>query len=240
MQMLGVEPRVRTLGHGPAASLPALACCSRMSTTLRKHGIRHTVATVGCDLNAPYPSNRLPRHFATDGDRPESLYQPPPTVVPTAAAIPVQGPGLRPGSTGAEQPYCSHVRWTVPLTPREGTGVVLMPMSVSSAWSHGPAGSHSLLCLLVRYSIMLTCLSSDSCVDSPPNWKDSGGDNCAAYRSLKYCTPRGEPGNGWLPGLGTFAQYARDGKDASQACCACGGGDRGTSSSSSACFLPQL
>ena len=45
------------------------------------------------------------------------------------------------------------------------------------------------------------------------------------YSENKYCTASRGFGNGWSRSWGTFADYATGGKDASQACCACGGGE---------------
>ena len=43
-----------------------------------------------------------------------------------------------------------------------------------------------------------------------------------------YCTVSGGYSDGWnRDSLGPFAKYARDGVDAREACCACGGGEGG-------------
>ena len=61
-----------------------------------------------------------------------------------------------------------------------------------------------------------------ACVDSPGTWTDTQGNTCADYRDNQWCTPDGGVGGGWDgPPLGDYAKY---GKDALQACCACGGG----------------
>ena len=62
------------------------------------------------------------------------------------------------------------------------------------------------------------------CADSPPGWTDSEGDGCQDYKDGEYCTAAGQAGLGWDPAWGTLSQYANDGKDATEACCACGGG----------------
>ena len=67
------------------------------------------------------------------------------------------------------------------------------------------------------------------CWDSPNNWIGMGPvwigiPSCANYNILQLCTASGKYGIGWLPSDGTFADYAVAGRDATQACCACGGG----------------
>ena len=65
--------------------------------------------------------------------------------------------------------------------------------------------------------------SSDACVDDP-FWEDSFGNKCIDYVSQDYCRAGGY-GPGW-GNLGTFFDRASiDGIDASQACCACRGGE---------------
>jgi len=62
------------------------------------------------------------------------------------------------------------------------------------------------------------------CTDYPPSWTDSEGDACYIYKSLQFCTEYGEMGEGWSNDWGDFESFTRDGFDASDACCACGGG----------------
>ena len=70
-----------------------------------------------------------------------------------------------------------------------------------------------------------------SCVDlldsTSDAWSDSTGKTCFEYEQLNLCTPAGDYGSGWDSALGTFAEYKVQGVDASQACCACGGGSGG-------------
>ena len=61
-------------------------------------------------------------------------------------------------------------------------------------------------------------------MNKPLDWVDSDGDGCSVYSAQDYCTPTGGVGPGWSIDWGAFADYATDGKDASEACCACGGG----------------
>ena len=83
-----------------------------------------------------------------------------------------------------------------------------------------------------------TCvLDTGGCTDSPTNWADAGGYTCAAYSENNYCTTGGV-GLGWRSSWGTFADYATGGKDASQACCACGGGEASGSATSTATGVP--
>mmetsp|Transcript_50092 Transcript_50092/g.119180 ORF Transcript_50092/g.119180 Transcript_50092/m.119180 type:complete len:1195 (-) Transcript_50092:93-3677(-) len=55
-------------------------------------------------------------------------------------------------------------------------------------------------------------------------WVDTDAEGCAEYANLNYCTPTGGYGSAWQDDWGDFAKYARDGYDATTACCACGGG----------------
>merc|ERR1719498_960082 len=61
------------------------------------------------------------------------------------------------------------------------------------------------------------------CSDAP-NWKDVEGDTCETYGNAEFCLPNGQPGAGWQTEWGGLADYAVEDKDATQACCACGGG----------------
>ena len=55
-------------------------------------------------------------------------------------------------------------------------------------------------------------------------WATKDGDSCANYKRNNWCTEAGEPGKGWHAWYGKFQDWAHNGYDASQACCACGGG----------------
>lgn len=65
------------------------------------------------------------------------------------------------------------------------------------------------------------------CLDRP-NWVDSYGYTCKLYADGQYCTADGGFGPGWDPSWGSDyrAYTSADGIDATQACCACGGGLR--------------
>ena len=65
---------------------------------------------------------------------------------------------------------------------------------------------------------------ADHIVSSGDAWVSSTGQTCKDYQLGKLCTPAGEYGDNWDSALGTFADYAVDGTDASEACCFCGGG----------------
>ena len=65
------------------------------------------------------------------------------------------------------------------------------------------------------------------CVDNPNGWTSNAGSSCSKFVNLHYCTASGGYGPGWQPGWGTFADYANNGVDATQACCGCGGGTGG-------------
>ena len=49
-------------------------------------------------------------------------------------------------------------------------------------------------------------------------WRSSDGNSCEDYEKLLYCDGTSTAGNDWTA-------FGADGMDASQACCACGGGD---------------
>eukprot|EP00667_Euglena_gracilis_P006055 EG_transcript_6096 len=74
--------------------------------------------------------------------------------------------------------------------------------------------------------------NANNCVDSPVGWKDSYDYTCQMYADQNLCTADGAVGTGWNAAWGDFARYANQGKDASQACCACGGGLMASSSPS--------
>ena len=69
-------------------------------------------------------------------------------------------------------------------------------------------------------------LLSEVCVDSPVDWVDSSGRSCDKYKTDQLCTATGAYGSGWQSNMGFFSDYAKGGKDASEACCACGSGDK--------------
>lgn len=70
----------------------------------------------------------------------------------------------------------------------------------------------------------------NTCQDWPPGWKDSYDEGCTNYAKSDqwYCTSDGGFGPGWDPDgdgdRGPFSDYQVNGVDATQACCACGGG----------------
>eukprot|EP00729_Bicosta_minor_P018203 gene18203-15822_t len=70
----------------------------------------------------------------------------------------------------------------------------------------------------------------NTCQDWPPGWKDNLTEGCTNYAKSDqwYCTSDGGFGPGWDPegdgDWGTFSDYQVNGVDATQACCACGGG----------------
>ncbi len=59
-------------------------------------------------------------------------------------------------------------------------------------------------------------------------WVDSEGYGCKDYRKEKWCTPDGREGQGWEDRWGKISDFSNQGKDATQACCECGGGEMGT------------
>ena len=61
------------------------------------------------------------------------------------------------------------------------------------------------------------------CQDQP-DFLDSEGEGCDDHVTFGYCVDGGY-GPGWDATWGQFSDYAVDGIDASQACCACGGGN---------------
>ena len=68
-----------------------------------------------------------------------------------------------------------------------------------------------------------------ACTDTPSSWTANNGKTCQEYADNKWCTPEGSYGPGWpwYDGSGgttsrSFSYYAKDGVDATQACCACG------------------
>ena len=99
----------------------------------------------------------------------------------------------------------------------------------SGTWySTGSANTVCEKCLAGKYT------SASGCADLP-GWMSSTKANCQQYKELKWCTPDGKYGTGWSTTYGTFAKWAVGGKDASQACCACGGGDPVGNTACSAC-----
>jgi len=67
-------------------------------------------------------------------------------------------------------------------------------------------------------------MSIPGCTDYPPEWSDSDGDDCFAYQYNDFCTLSGGAGSSWDDDWGTFQSFTMSGHDASDACCACGGG----------------
>jgi hypothetical protein len=66
-------------------------------------------------------------------------------------------------------------------------------------------------------------LCSDVRVDDEA-WITSTGSGCGDYEALQLCTADGDPGYGWDDALGALSDWVSSGLDATQACCACGGG----------------
>jgi len=64
------------------------------------------------------------------------------------------------------------------------------------------------------------------CHDSPSDWKSTTSNTCSDYSERQWCTLDGGYGTGWKPEYVDFAKWAVNGVDASQACCACGGGSK--------------
>jgi len=60
------------------------------------------------------------------------------------------------------------------------------------------------------------------CVDIEWAWKNGVG--CFEFQKYDWCTTSGGTGSGWYATWGTIQDYSHDGYDATQACCACGGG----------------
>ena len=69
-----------------------------------------------------------------------------------------------------------------------------------------------------------TDLPWDSTVGGGATWTASNGKTCQNYEDNKWCTSEGGYGTGWPSGDVSFSSFARGGVDATQACCACGGG----------------
>jgi hypothetical protein len=64
------------------------------------------------------------------------------------------------------------------------------------------------------------------CLDAPREWVSIGGSNCSRYVTEGYCNANGSYGAGWEPSFGTFSIWSKNGIHATQACCACGGGEK--------------
>jgi hypothetical protein len=72
-----------------------------------------------------------------------------------------------------------------------------------------------------------TDLCTDKSLDDDDQggvWTSSTGTGCSDHETLKLCTEDGEAGEGWDASFGDFSDWAYGGMDATQACCACGGG----------------
>jgi hypothetical protein len=72
------------------------------------------------------------------------------------------------------------------------------------------------------------CASPKVCTDSPRGWK-SIATTCGDYEADRLCTIDGAEGAGWTNGRsvaipGSITDYVSGGKNAAEACCACGGG----------------
>lgn len=72
-----------------------------------------------------------------------------------------------------------------------------------------------------------------ACKDDPDTWLSDTGYSCQDYLEHKWCTSDGGYGAGWGASWGTFQNYTTNGQSSPiAACCACGGGYRGTTSTS--------
>eukprot|EP00992_Anisonema_acinus_P005343 TRINITY_DN1793_c0_g1_i1.p1 TRINITY_DN1793_c0_g1~~TRINITY_DN1793_c0_g1_i1.p1 ORF type:complete len:224 (+),score=52.76 TRINITY_DN1793_c0_g1_i1:56-673(+) len=90
-------------------------------------------------------------------------------------------------------------------------------------------GSNGVTCFRTRkrhcQDRMETKHCTPECKTTPYWWQSSTGHTCEDYEANQWCA-NGGYGSGWLSSFGTFDQWRNDytGTDASQACCACGGG----------------
>jgi len=69
------------------------------------------------------------------------------------------------------------------------------------------------------------------CVDTV-GWKDTDGDECSDYLKYQFCSASGGYGSGWHSDWGVFTNYSVDNVSATDACCACGGGAKSETGSS--------
>ena len=72
-----------------------------------------------------------------------------------------------------------------------------------------------------------TVAAGGSCSDAPFGWADTDVDDCTAYSVQRWCTEDGQHAPSWGPVPPTFEDYAVGGTNAVEACCGCGGGQRG-------------
>merc|ERR1712151_563243 len=70
-----------------------------------------------------------------------------------------------------------------------------------------------------------TTTTRAACADSPRDFADSIGMDCADYANNEWCSDGGY-GPGWLSEYGHFEDFAHEGLSAADACCLCGGGAR--------------
>jgi len=67
-----------------------------------------------------------------------------------------------------------------------------------------------------------------ACQDLPGfKWVDVEGNGCQVYENSQWCDNAGRYGAGWEAAAGTFSERSVHGLDATEACCACGGGCTG-------------
>lgn len=66
------------------------------------------------------------------------------------------------------------------------------------------------------------CGGGAACADDPNGWTDPHGRNCQMYTDYSWCNRSGY-GPNWTASWGVF-EIGTDGKDATGACCQCGGG----------------
>lgn len=94
--------------------------------------------------------------------------------------------------------------------------------SCAKSWQEHDSHNHAR-----ANSALRVVASSGQCVDLPFQSKD-GKTTCLGYEQRHLCTPDGGYGSGWdRKHYGTFRRWAINGVDATQACCACGGGKGG-------------
>ena len=80
-----------------------------------------------------------------------------------------------------------------------------------------------MMCAMPLQRLEHIYISLTGCQDQP-DFLDNEAEGCYEYVTLGYCLDGGY-GPAWEASWGQFSDYAVDGIDASQACCACGGGN---------------
>lgn len=92
------------------------------------------------------------------------------------------------------------------------------------AYAINQVGARQACCACGGGSTRRVAPAENGCVDATGPWADTEGDGCDAYAANSWCTTLGGQGPGWDGESGPLRDYADHGKDATQACCACGGG----------------